>query len=109
MKQSILQRLKMAFIFWLARRLPDCKTITPTIGESLDRRLSLREKIVMRLHLFTCEACANYLKEIKFLREVVQIREEKMTRDDDFPAAKLNSDAKERIRNALRASGNPSL
>jgi hypothetical protein len=104
MKQSIFQRIKMQFIFWLARRLPDCKNITPTLGESLDRRLSAREKIDTRLHLFTGEACARYLKQVKFLREAVHLREEKLEGIERASSAKLSDDAKLRLKNALKSS-----
>jgi predicted anti-sigma-YlaC factor YlaD len=106
MKQNTFQRLKTAIISWLARRLSDCKTITPILGESLDRKLSLREKIKIKLHLFTCRACTNYFKEIKFLREAVRASAEKMAQNENSTAAKLGTDAKERLKNALRSTEN---
>lgn len=106
MKQSIYQRLRMAFIFWLARRLPDCKTITPMLGESIDRKLSAREKLTMKLHLFTCEACQRYVKQIKFLREAVHVQEEKLMSDENSSPVKLSLDAKERMKDALKSSAN---
>lgn len=102
MKGSFLQKLKMRFIYFLARFLPDCKHMTPVIGESLDRKLSLREKIVMKLHLFTCEACGNYLSNLKFMREVFQIQEKKRV-GGNFSVS-LSPDAKERIKKALISS-----
>lgn len=103
-KNSIIKRLKTAMLQWLARRLPDCRTITPTIGESLDRKLSFRENLIMKLHLFTCEACANYLKEIKFLRRAVRLREENLNDEKNTEFPKMSSDAKERMKNALRST-----
>ena len=102
MKQTLFEKIKWAFIFWLARRLPDCKTITWTLGESLDRKLSLRERIQMRLHLFTCAACARYLKQIEFLREAVQAQNEKLIEEDS--SVNLSFAAKERLKNALKSS-----
>lgn len=102
MKLTLFEKIKWKFIFWLARRLPDCKTITPTLGESLDRKLSLREKIQMRLHLFTCDACARYLKQIEFLREAVQAQNEKLIEEDS--SVNLSLAAKERLKNALKSS-----
>ena len=105
MKQSIFQRLKTAFKFWLARRLPDCRTITPTLSESLDRKLSRREKFVMKLHLFTCSGCARYLKQIKFLSEALRIREEKLTKADHSSSAQMSAEAKDKLKNALKSAG----
>jgi hypothetical protein len=105
MKRSIFQHLKLASIFWLARRLPDCKTITPNLGESLDRKLSLREKIVMKLHFFTCSGCTRYLKQIKFLSEAMHIREERLTEGNDSFSAKMSAEAKDRLKDALKSTG----
>ena len=102
MKQSILEKVKWLFIFWLARRLPDCKIITPIIGKSIDRKISLREKITIKLHFLTCKACANYLKQIKFLRQAMQIQEKVFTNGNDVSNAKMSAEAKDRIKKALK-------
>lgn len=99
MGQTLREKLRWRLIFFLARRLPDCKTITPTLGEVNDRALSIRERVVVRLHLFTCEACRRYTEQIKFLHEVLRDRAAMIE-----PAeTRLNEDAKERIRKALSA------
>ena len=103
MKKTWLEKIKPAIIYRLARRLPDCKTITPTIGESLNRRLSLREKIVMRLHLWTCDKCARYLEQIKFLSKAMDKHEERLTEKENHSAV-LNLEAKSRLRNALKSA-----
>ena len=36
MDQTLAGKIKWQFILFLARRLPDCKTITPTLGEMND-------------------------------------------------------------------------
>lgn len=105
MKQSIFQRLKTAFKFWLARRLPDCRTMTPTLSESLDRKLSLREKIVMKLHLFTCSGCTRYLKQIKFLSEAMHIQEESLTKADNPSPVQMSAEAKDKLKDALKSAG----
>lgn len=99
------EKLKWSFIFWLARRLPDCQTLTPTFSESLDRDLTLREKIVMKLHLFTCEACKNYVNQLKFMREAFHVKE-KFFASTEEPAPQLSFDARERMKSALRTSNN---
>lgn len=104
--KTFFEKLKWEFIFFLARRLPDCRTITPMFSQSLDRELTLREKIVMKLHLFTCDACKKYVHQIKFMHEAFQ-EQEKMFAELESPAApKLNLDARERMKAALRAANN---
>ena len=102
MGNTVLEKIKWAIIFWLARRLPDCKAITPLLGETIDRKPTVREKIVMRLHLFTCEACGRYLGQIKFLKEAMHIHTEKLLDADQFSTAVLSSEAKARLKELLR-------
>jgi predicted anti-sigma-YlaC factor YlaD len=104
MKKTLFKKIKSAFIFWLARRLPDCKTMTPALSQSLDRRLSPREKIVMRLHLFTCTACTRYLKQIKFLSETIHKHEERLTESDDLSPVQMSAEGKEKLKNALKSA-----
>jgi len=104
MGQTLREKLRWRLIFFLARRLPDCKAITPTLGEMNDRDLSFRERIVVRLHLFTCEACRRYVEQIKFLHEALLERERLIEAAAEASGAALSDDAKERIRRALSAS-----
>lgn len=104
MGQTLREKLRWQLIFFLARRLPDCKTITPTLGEMNDRALSLRERVTVRLHLFTCEACRRYTEQIKFLHEALRERERLTEATAEASDVALSRDAKDRIRKALSAS-----
>lgn len=104
MGNTLFEKIKWAIIRWLARRLPDCKDMVKTLGETLDRPLSLKEKILSKLHLFTCEACELYLKQVTFLHQAAHAHEEKMA--DEFSGMNLSDAAKERLKEMLRgASG----
>ena len=102
MDGGIFQKIKLVIIFWLARRLPDCKQMTRSLGESLDRQPTWREKVVLKLHLFTCEACERYLEQVAFLKEAFQAHGDEDTRD--FSSASLSADSKIRIKRYLRDS-----
>jgi hypothetical protein len=104
MGEGILQKLKWLLILWLARRLPDCKAMTRTLGESLDRQTSLRERTIMKLHLFTCEACRRYLEQIAFLKHAAHIHGEGSADASEFSAATLSSESKERLKKVLRGN-----
>lgn len=104
MDDGIVKKLKWQLILWLARRLPDCRRVTRSLGESLDRKPSFRERIVLRLHLFTCEACALYLKQIKFLREALCRHGTACEVDEEMTHTTLSRESKERIKSVLRRS-----
>jgi anti-sigma factor RsiW len=95
MNSTITGKLKWQLILFLARRLPDCKTITPTLSESIDRKLSRKERIIVRLHLFTCEACVRYLEQIRLLHDLVHDHRSEQA------ISSLNETAKERMKAAL--------
>jgi hypothetical protein len=65
-------KIRTAVRRWLLRSLQPCRNIVPLMSESMDRRLSLREWLQLRLHLAVCVWCARYLKQIKFLRTLLR-------------------------------------
>jgi hypothetical protein len=93
-------KLKWQLILFLARRLPDCKQMTRTFSASLDRDLTLHERIVSKLHLFTCEACRRYLEQIRFVRDAVMNGGIPELAAETSPAS-LSLEAKERLKKAL--------
>lgn len=101
MDQTLRARLKWQLILFLARRLPDCKTITPTFSASIDRKLTFKERVVTRLHLFTCEACVRYLEQIRFVHKFIHDRAPVL----DQTNTSLNEAARERMK-ALLSSTN---
>ena len=101
MDQTLAGKLKWQIILFLARRLPDCKTITPTFSASIDRPLTLKERVLTRLHLFTCEACVRYLEQIRFIHTFIHDHAPVV----DQTKTSLNKAAKERMK-AMLSSAN---
>jgi hypothetical protein len=102
MLEGLLQKLKWAVILWLARRLPDCKQMTRNLGESLDRETSWRERLVMKLHLFTCEACERYLDQLSFLKHAVHIHGDPEAGTSELSIASMSPESKVRLKTLLR-------
>lgn len=44
-----------------------CKSAAELISNKLDRPLSLRERINLKMHLFICTLCRRYAKQIQFI------------------------------------------
>ena len=101
MGNGLIQKIKWHVIVWLARRLPDCKQMTRQLGESLDRKPSWRERVIMKLHLFTCEACGRYLEQVAFLKEAMHAHGDG---SDDASHATLSRESKERMKALLRSN-----
>ena len=97
------KRIRREGGFWLGRRLPTCQELTPVLSQSLERRLTLREQITLRLHFLICVYCVRYLRQLRFMREALRAREAKALEDEGEAAhPSLTPEARERIRRALR-------
>jgi len=49
-----------------------CKEASRLISEGMDRRLSLTERIGLRLHVGICDACTRFTSQVKFLRDALK-------------------------------------
>lgn len=45
-----------------------CKDVTHLLLEGEDRRLSLGERLRLRYHMFICEACPKFVRQVKLMR-----------------------------------------
>lgn len=110
MPSQPISKVKQEAIFWLARRLPPCTELLPVISQSLERPLTRRERIVLRLHYLYCEYCLRYMKQINLMREAIRLRSNKISGDQEGlhsppppPAPALPADARERLKRALES------
>lgn len=102
MEKTIGQKLRWQAILFLARRLPPCKVLLPLFSESLERPLTIREKITTKLHLLTCGACRRYVAQIERMSEMVKPKDEEII--VLAPADKLSDAARNRIKAALETA-----
>jgi len=49
-----------------------CKESTRLMSEGHERTLTLRERLALRIHTMMCLGCANYGKQMVFLRKVAR-------------------------------------
>lgn len=101
--RTIFEKIKLQIIFFIARRVRDCKNITPLFSKSLDKKLPLWTRFELKLHLFTCQACVRYIQQIKFLRETLQKHAEQID-EEILSDRKLSDAAKEKLKKALQST-----
>ncbi len=92
--------LKANFKKWLSIKAEECKQVAPLFSYSFDRKLSLLEKLRVRLHLYSCGACLNYVSNLKFMHDVFHAQEENF--ENEKIHASLSLEAKERIKEKLK-------
>ena len=87
-------KLKHSVRYFLLRRLPPCQQIVEKISQSMERKLTLRESITLKLHLWICAWCQWYLEHLHLIRDTARTQ----TAELDGPS--LSSEARERIKRA---------
>ena len=74
-----------------------CKRVAQLASESLDRSLTLQERVLLRFHLLFCKFCSRYVRQLKFVQRACARVDEAYSGS----GAGLTGDARERIRDRL--------
>jgi hypothetical protein len=62
------QNIRLKLRRKLLSSLQPCRDVTAVMSESLERQLSLAERIKMRLHMMVCTWCKRYLEQITLMK-----------------------------------------
>lgn len=78
-----------------------CREAARLISDSMDRKLPLRQRVSLRIHLLMCKLCPRFREQILFLKETLnQFRLE--PEEERFPFSEsLSTEARRRIQRAL--------
>ena len=49
-----------------------CKEVSMLLTQAQERRLGLGESLGLKLHLLLCDGCANFRKQLDFIRAAVR-------------------------------------
>ena len=94
------EKAKHAVRFWLLRRLPACKQTVEIISQSMERPLTLRERVLLKLHLWVCMWCLWYMEHLQLMRDALRLQENESDVDVST-TTRLSDEARERIRRSL--------
>lgn len=92
---------KHAVRFWLLRRLPPCKQTVEVISQSLERPLTLRERVLLKLHLWVCMWCVWYLEHLQLMRTTIRENASDLPELESPSTPGLSPEARERIKRKL--------
>ncbi|MGO9443678.1 MAG: zf-HC2 domain-containing protein [Thiobacillaceae bacterium] len=51
------------------RLIINCKENSQLVTKSWDRRLSVKDHLALRIHLFVCENCRRFVRQMHLIRE----------------------------------------
>jgi len=77
-----------------------CQKATRLISEAMERKLTLKESIKLKLHLSVCDLCERFLKQIQSLRKL--LRAYTPQNEQHLP-----SDVKSQIKKTLQKPSSP--
>jgi len=76
-----------------------CNEISQLASDSLDRPLTLRERLKFKLHLSMCSHCRNYDHNMKFIRKITD-----MMRTTRYGKIRLSDEQRQRLHAKLDSS-----
>jgi len=79
---------------------PSCKQAVRLQSAALDGKLSLRERLGLRIHLVLCTWCRRYGKQIRFVQTATR---EHAGEEQVLPQRTLSDEARERIKQRLQS------
>src|SRR5882724_9172789 len=94
-------KIKHAVRWWLLRRLPTCKQTVKVISESMERKLSLRERVTVKLHLWICLWCVWYLEHLQLMRDMIRSKALQEPNLESSSLPPLSPEARQRMKLSL--------
>src|SRR5947209_18863130 len=91
--------LQLQIVLLICRFTPTCPEVVRILSLGMDKQLSLMMLMKLRIHYLMCSFCERYMKQLKYIRQVSREFPEKIGEVSD---AKLPTEAKERLKEALR-------
>ena len=78
-----------------------CKEATRLISVSSERKLTLKERLELKIHLSVCSLCVNFSKQIKYLSQFSSLYLQAIVKNISHPSVSLSSQAKKQIKSFL--------
>jgi len=77
-----------------------CKEASRLISQSLDRQLTMRERLSLRFHLLLCDMCTTFRRQLGLIRVAVRRYKTHMENNESI---RLSEEARVRISRSLQA------
>ena len=78
-----------------------CKKAAKIASDSLERRLTFRERVGLVMHTWMCRACTLYTKQLRTIKQVARKYADEEARASISSEKPLPPEAKERIKHGL--------
>lgn len=82
-----------------------CREISKLVSESMERKLSFRERVQLTMHMAMCRLCAGFAKQVRLLRVAARQDAKRIAVASSDQQTRLSQAARERIKAALQHRG----
>ncbi|MBI5248754.1 MAG: zf-HC2 domain-containing protein [Desulfomonile tiedjei] len=82
----------------------NCREASQLISESLDKPLTLRQRMSLKAHLLMCRYCTRFQRQMLFLRDIIRRAAHQETGDagPESSDISLTLEARKRIKDAMK-------
>ena len=80
----------------------NCKEVSLKVSESLDRKLPLNKRMMIRIHMMMCRYCARFQQQMLLIRQIA--RYAKPLESTTEESVKLSEDARARLKQTLKSA-----
>lgn len=95
--------LKDKLMIKMSRMMLSCEEVSQLTSEALDHKLTLRQKLGVRIHLMFCSFCRNFSIQMKSIRKIIKSQNSEVI-NTQKPPHKLPEDFKSRLRQIMKQS-----
>lgn len=107
MASKAYDNMKHAISYWLLRKLPTCQQMVEKISQSMERKLTLRERIDLKVHLWICAWCQWYREHLQIIRDAARAKAAESPELNSMSGPALSSEARQRIKRRLAGENYP--
>ena len=83
--------------------MKSCKEVSRLLSESMERKLSLGDRVGLWFHLAMCRLCRGFSKDLQLLRDAARQHANEVEADKAVSDAALSAEARGRIKRVLES------
>lgn len=97
---KLIASLKNHFVVWLWNHTPSCAEMSRLTSRALEKPLTIKARLKMRLHFVICAWCRRYFEQINLLHHAAPRLQLEL---GELPVRGMSAAAKQRIMQGIRS------
>lgn len=102
MMKKILQKVSEVMMRGMEKLTPTCEVISQKISRSIDEKISLKEKLQIKIHLLGCTLCERYRDQLLAIHKMMAKYSKDLEEELPDQTAGLSGEAAKRMKLVLK-------